>query len=355
MDYKQAGLFQDLLNYIRQKLFGTKPTVAEEPTTPEVTPETEVPIEPVVTEGVPTPEVLPEATEVQIEQPIQPVEVPKEFIEWIPPLPEDYNPKNDNSYNTFRYLQSLGYTQATWFVSESHPKIDICDNLVSNTFTLEQLLLSAKYDPPSPIYTLTHPSCRCYLTCTPPTGPETIPDNAPGLPLHGIPDEILEYKKLIFNNLTEMPVDSQTLAPTSTKLTALFSSTIKFGILSRSWKKDIQPVITHTDFSLKLPLGLYRPMLGEYRGFRIQKLNKLSKVYFVELNRVVEVPVFFTKELRLDVSESKKVSRGSFVYIDQEDSIGIIYRMFDNGTILCYMPELDSIISTQKYILLDVV
>jgi hypothetical protein len=84
-------------------------------------------------------------------------------------------------------------------------------------------------------------------------------------------------------------------------------------------------------------------------------LNKLSRVYFVELNRTVEVPVFFTKELNLDISESKKASKGSFVFISQEDSIGIIYRMFDNGVTLCYMPELDSIISTQKYTLLDVV
>ena len=350
MIYKEAGLFQDLLIYIRQKLFGTKPEVVEEtPVTPTPVPEIPEPVvEPVITEGVQEPFV-------EAPVPSEPIEVPKEFIDWVPPLPSEYNPKNDNSYNTFRYLQSLGYTYAYWNISESHPKVDVCDNLLGNTFTIEQLLLSAAFDPPSPIFTLTHPSCRCYLNCTPPATPENIPNTAPGLPIHGVLDEILEYKRLIFNNLQEIPVDSQTLPPTSTKLTALFSSTLKFGILSKKWKKEIQPIITIRDFSLKLPLGLYRPMIGEYVGFRIERLSKLSKVYFVELNRTVEVPVFFTKELALDISTAKKASRGSFVFIDQEDSIGIIYRMFDNGITLCYMPELDSIISTQKYTLLDVV
>lgn len=266
---------------------------------------------------------------------------------WILPIPEDYNPKNDHSYNTFKYLYSLGYRDAIWHLAESHGEYDQCDDLNGMSFTTDWLLFASQHNPPSPIYSRSHPDCRCFVTCNPPSSPEEIPDDAPGLPMFGTDDQILEFKRKIFANLVTLDIDSQTMAPPEEHLAYLYSSRLKFGKEDK-WKENIVPVKTQKDFRLVLPLGLYRPMIEEYVGIKLEENNEMTKSYIYDLNRIVYLPNEFltTLDVKKD-SSSREVKPGEYVYID-DSILGIVTRIIEDK-VFCFIPDFNIIAQVSSY------
>lgn len=270
--------------------------------------------------------------------------IPTDIHLWTLPIPDDYNMKNDHSYNVFKYLDSLGYRDAIWHLAESHPKVDVCDELEGLSFTTDWLLFASQHNPPSPIFSRSHPDCRCYVECHPPSNYQEIPDNAPGLPIYANQDTLDEYKRQIFSNLFVIYVDSQTLAPPQDTLqlpiySYLYSNRTKFAKESRKWVEDIKPIKTLKTFRLLQPLGIYRPMIDSYEGIQISTSDTISQIFFPLLNRTAQVPTELVEELSLKQStEEPKVDQ--YVYVDEEKTIGVITRIL-NDKIYCYIPEFD--------------
>ena len=57
--------------------------------------------------------------------------------QWIAPMPQTFDIRVDNSYVVLSYLKSLGYAYASWHLNEFHPKVDVCDSIQGNTFSLD--------------------------------------------------------------------------------------------------------------------------------------------------------------------------------------------------------------------------
>ena len=341
---KEAGVISDAFNWLKNKIVKPK---EQPPVEQSVEEQTVTPEEPVVAPQQPvTPEVsqTPEEKLAPVEEVPLSEKVKKEFREWLLPLTGLYpDGRTDISYNALSYLKSLGYRQCIWRLGENHAELDICDDLNSKMGDIDLMLFEAQHTPPSPIFTKSHPGCRCFLSCFGPQSPFEIPDSAPGLPLHGTPDEIQKYKELIFPNLVTIDVDSQTLPPLEPRYANYFSYK-RFA--KEEWKENVCPVITITDFILLLPLDFYRPMITGMKGFQLETSDKYSKVYFVELNRVVKIPTPFLEKLELVQSDETDVDIDDFVHLDY-GSEGIVFRKLDDG-IYCYVPEFDHIVKVES-------
>jgi hypothetical protein len=343
---KTAGLVDTLKN-LYQKVFKSAPEEQETevPVVPDVQPSIE-PIEiPYFEKNLPS-GISSEDVELVSKPAAPPPPLPGDRRPWTLPIPEDYNPKNDHSYNTFKYLYSLGYRDAIWHLAESHGEYDQCDELNGMSFTTDWLLFASQHNPPSPIYSRSHPDCRCFITCNPPSSPEEIPDDAPGLPLFGTDDQILEFKRKIFANLVPLDVDSQTMAPPEEHLAYLYSSRLKFGKEDK-WKENIVPIKTQKDFRLVLPLGLYRPMIEEYIGIKLEENDEMTKSYIYDLNRIVYIPNEFLTTLNVKEDTSREVKPGEYVYIDNS-ILGIVTRILEDK-VFCFIPDFNIIAQVSSY------
>lgn len=345
---RTAGVLDTLKN-LYQKVFKS-PTPEEQevevPAAPDIQPSI-APIEtPYFSKNLP-PNISSEDMQ-PVAKPVGPPPTPSgDLRPWQLAIPEDYNPKNDHSYNTFKYLYLLGYRDATWYLAESHDEEDKCDELNTMSFTTDWLLFAAQHNPPSPIYSRSHPDCRCFVRCNPPSSAEEISDNAPGLPLYGTQDQILEFKRKIFANLVPIDVDAQTMAPPEEHYSNLFSSKRKYAE-EINWKENITPIRTKSNFRLLLPLGLYRPMVDEYTGIILESNDFISKVYLYDLNRIVYIPTELTNPLQIQQSSDIKVEPGQYVYIDENKTLGIVTRILDNKT-YCFIPDFDGIFEVDSY------
>lgn len=288
-------------------------------------------------EQEPTPELIEEFNQQLPEQGISP-----QFREWIEPLPNTYNLKDDNSYNAFIYLKSLGYKDCVWHLNEHHDTVDICDEAVGLTFTLDEILINASHTPPSPIFSVTHPGCKCYLTCIGPQTPKEIPDNAPGLPLYAKPNEIEQFKDTLFTNLVPINIDHMTFPPEKAHYSKFYSKSKYSSSVS---EEIIKPVKILSSFRAILPLGFFRPVNSGGIGFTLEERGDLYKVFLYQLERTAEVPKELCKELVLTPS-SLELSTGEFVSIDSSGTVGILLRMHSDNTYDCYVPEFDSVVST---------
>jgi hypothetical protein len=257
--------------------------------------------------------------------------LPPQIQPWVAPIPVDYDPKNDHSYNTFKYLESLGYRDAVWTLAEAHSKPDICDDLQGLSFTTDWLLFTSQHNPPSPIFSRSHPDCRCFVTCTPPSSPEEIPDSAPGLPMHGTPEELLEYKKRIFSNFVTINVDSQTFPPDTTHYSDIFKVQKRYA---EEEAIEVEPVIVKNKLRLLLPFGLYRPVIEPYQGVKVKRKGDICTVYFSSFNREVEIPMQFLEVLTLQQASNASPEDGMFVTL-ANGALGQISRVMGDTT-YCY-------------------
>ena len=65
----------------------------------------------------------------------------------------------DSSGEVIREWLDNGFTQAVWVNTEG--ACEICQPLDSQVFDLQELLSAQQHD--APIYTRSHPGCKCYL------------------------------------------------------------------------------------------------------------------------------------------------------------------------------------------------
>ena len=275
-------------------------------------------------------------------------EYPSDIREWVNPFPQEFNPKDDHSYASLVYLKDLGYTTATWHLSEVHPKHDICDDLDGRVMTVDELVNTAQYNPPSPIFTISHPKCRCYVTCEGPTSPHDIPDSAPGLPLYASPEEILNYKEILFQNLVPLNVDSMTLPPTQPHLSQYFSTRTKFA--EEGWSTDIQPIAIYKEFSAMLPLGFSRPIYPGDTGFQLSISNLFSYIFLCELNRTIIAPTECLQILALQPTNTL-AEQGIFVATNElgADTVGVITRASEGTEVQAFIPELNSEVTLTNF------
>lgn len=271
--------------------------------------------------------------------------------QWYAPFNQILDYSKDNSYNTLSYLNKLGYTHAIWELCESHDVPDICDSLHGRQFTLHELLLNAQHYPPSPMFTLSHPQCFCFLKVFPPAGPEGIPDDAPGLPYNyqqvtptGKPT--LKFKKKLYSKMFEVFIDAFTALPpqddvlkySSTNLESFSAS--KYAAPKRAIYTHISPVsITKTVNSFQ-PLHFSRAIEQGVLGCQVKVTNNFSIVYVGSMNRLVVLPSRVLSHFRFKTGEevnSKNLTQGDFVVLSNE-IIGV-FQQKDEKQFSCYIPE----------------
>lgn len=295
----------------------------------------------------------------------------------------------DASFNTFGYLQSLGYPSAYWSIGPEHnamlltgkerhdacrPVINgmpICDLLNGQLFTVSNILDNARahasrhgYFPPKPVIAMSHPGCRCHFVCTAPPSVDSIPDTAPGVPTSGTPEEKRAYKEQIFGRLQDFYVDRWTVlseeiynaASTSNVETvdtqevdeaeneeaegpldrrSFFLPNIK----TAGWEENIIPITVTANYVVKYPFNVVRPVPNTYIGFQLGTKNKYAKIFLGDMARITYAPVGAIREARLKPLMSKEYDCNRFIKVD--DTMGIIINVFDNNKILCYLPEFD--------------
>jgi len=288
------------------------------------------------------------------------------FIDWhVPPevFTTAFSPDVDYSLGALLYLQALGYKECLWHLSENHPVLDICDNLYGRTLSIDFLISNARdhsatkgYNPPSPIFALSHPKCICYLTCYPPSSIYEIPNDAPGLPIHGTDQELLPYKEKLFNNLQTMHIDHITFPPLDAHKESrqLVHNRIKVAKNS-IWEENIKPVKVNEDFIAKLPLNFFRPIFKGYTGFILMSSIEEDEIYFIDLNRTINISKNFKDQITsisLEPNVDAELTPGTFVNIN--DEIGIVYRILGSD-VLCYIPGFRNIVKVEEYIPLSII
>lgn len=296
-------------------------------------------------------------------------EPPETFREWIPPTDVTryiFDVKKDYSLGALLYLQALGYKEAQWFLSEAHPKYDVCDERAGQTFSIAFLIEHAyrhasgdnpknkSYIPPSPIFSLSHPGCICYLTCLPPMSVDNIPDNAPGLPIHAKPELLTQYKQILFNNLKVIIIDSITMPPLDLHSANQLEASIRDSLRKKeasSWEEVRNPVNVNTNFISKLPLGFTRPIFTGYKGVELGRHKEHSKVYLLEMNRIVTIPTKYLSTLEMTRSDDiYNIKRGDFIIVD--DTLSIVYRVMQNKDIFAFVPDFNHIMRVDEWVLL---
>lgn len=296
----------------------------------------------------------------------EPYKPPVQFNEWVPPTDVTrfvFDYKKDYSLGALLYLKALGYKDATWYLSEAHPKYDVCDERAGNTFNVDFLIEHSyrhssgnnpkgkSYNPPSPIFSISHPGCLCYLVCLPPSNINDIPDNAPGLPIHAKPEELVQYKQLLFNNLKPVVVDSLTLPPLDlhqqlNQLEASVYTNVRRKEAS-TWLDVNNAVEINTNFLSKLPLGFTRPIFKGEIGVEIARHKEHSKVYILQMNRIIMVPTKYLDTLETQRCGDIIIKRGDFILID--GSISIVYRVMSNKDVYAFLPDFKNVMKVDQW------
>ena len=82
------------------------------------------------------------------------------------------------------------------------------------------------------------------------------------------------------------------------------------------------------------------------KGFQLEKSDATVRVYFVDMNRIIEVDSVHVSDFHA-LSEEALEDRGTFVTIDGD--IGIIHRLLDDGTAFCFMPKIKNLVRTKEW------
>ena len=269
--------------------------------------------------------------------------------QWYAPFAQIQDYSKDNSYNTLAYLNKLGYTHAVWEVCESHDTLDVCDSLHGRQFTINELLLNSQHNPPSPMFTLSHPQCFCFLKVFPPAGPEGIPDDAPGLPYNYQQvtpggKQTLKFKKQLYRKMFEVYLDAFTLLPPQDDVLKYSSTTLiamaRYGGMTPPVHSYTCPVVLNTNLNCYLPLHLLRQVEAGMVGCQIKVCNNFSIVYMVDLNRLMIIPTPALTAFSFSNGEevlSSSLIRGDFIVLEN-DILGI-YQHGSNEGFNCYIPE----------------
>jgi len=299
----------------------------------------------------------------------------------------------DASINTFIYLRDLGYKTGMWVIGPEHKAdhchptersggLPICDYLNSASINLDDIITQAQsyadahsFFPPKALIAQSHPGCRCHLVCFQPNSPEEIPDTAPGLPTFGEPEEILSYKKQIFEKLQTFPVDRWTmLSPLIymevnqadahivdegdvyqttpyVKEQKLYKQKYKSSLFDEErlihsasdWIDEIQPIKISKSYLFKSSMGPVRPIPNTYVGFQLSVTDTHAMVFLGDISRTILAPRDCIETIDLHPVSLEEMDSNSFMRID--DSYGLVIRVLEDGKAQCYLPDFDEIVS----------
>lgn len=309
-------------------------------------------------------------------------------------------PQVDHSYPTLKYLESLGYATCDFLVNP-HPhnrKNDICDEVARGgpynlTALLEESLNDAEVTggyrgkpyPVAPIFYLTHIGSKGYLHVYPPTTAESIPDDAPGLidlsneynRQWDIGEILIEEKKQKLLELKPVEVTSLTLPPDMFKeietpvsselrqevspedyqdmrsLTFMHSEDISKIRRAVAVVSEIKPIRINKNIFIKQPNGFIQMVLKDFKGFMLEKINDIAKVYINELANTFYMALDNLELLNLiESSNSKSVKENDFVVIDGSIAIAVSDEE-ENEELGVFIPEYETFAGTDTWQLLE--
>jgi len=303
----------------------------------------------------------------------------------------------DASINAFTYLKAMGFTRGMWEIGPEHlncvgekgrdccrphneidPNTPICQVLWNREFSLDQIINNARsyaeehsFYPPKAIIGLSHPGCKCHISCWMPTNAEEIPDSAPGLPAFADPEELLYYKEQTLAKIrsfsqdgVSIPVDRWTAlsadiyeniytpeeveleeslkekwetTPLNWETPNAFQKNLRYIRAAEKWVEDIKPVIVRKGFIYKNISNLIRPIPDTYFGIQLERSEKKRKIFLSNMNYLIIVPDRNIEEVRIRAITSSKPEPHNFIKID--DTFGIIITVLPNNKIYCYLPE----------------
>ena len=226
------------------------------------------------------------------------------------------------------------------------------------------------YSPPSPIFSLSHPSCSCFLLCLDPLSAREIPDNAPGMPMFADPQVQEEFRQRIWQNIMALPaagieVHAYTLPPDpntsfteevimgnkpddGSQLYASVEDRKKFA--EEQWQSNIKPIITKDNVYMTYPMGITQPIMSGLKGFQIKSNNDLSLVYLVDMNHLVYVPTEHIEEIKFTGYEvPTSIERGDYVRISEEGTNAIIFDILADDTVLAFVPDFEEVVSIDNF------
>jgi len=291
----------------------------------------------------------------------------------------------DHSYPALKYLESLGYKTFDFMVNPAHKKNDICDEIArGGPWELEGVLSNAIADaeagnyPVAPIFNLTHVNSKGYFRVYPPSTPDEIPDDAPGLvdATQVTPEQLLEDKRKLFSNFLPMDVTRLTYAPNmfelvsptpstelrqevypeesegSKSLTFLSKADMRF-IKIAEVIKNIQPITINKDTFIKQPLGFMR-MLGKgFRGFIIDQNGDASRSYIYEIDDILVIPTDIADVVKFtNAVESDEVNEGDYILVDNEVGM-VVDKAEDDHSVVAYLPEFGGVVTTDTWQVLE--
>ena len=299
----------------------------------------------------------------------------------------------DSSINAFSYLRAMGFTNGMWEIGSEHlscveekgrdccrphkevdPNQPVCQALWTRGFTLDWLIDNAysfanqhTFYPPKAIIALSHPNCKCFISCWLPTNAESIPDSAPGLPVFADPEELLYYKEQVLVKMTSVsqdgvsiPVDrwtvlsteiyGNTIRPEEESLRENYKTApidwnkpnasqayLRYARATENWIEDIKPVIIRKGFLYKHALNFIRPIPDTYFGIQIERNDKERRVFLSDMNYIIKVPDRSIEEVKIKSIPSANPEPRNYIKVD--DTYGIIISVLPDGRLYCYLPE----------------
>ena len=290
----------------------------------------------------------------------------KNYVLYDKDIPSEYisagAPGVDISISALFYLKSLGYTQAIWELHETHTKKDICNNLAGRRFNLISIIQSAEAHkaskgygwPPATIYQYSHPNCKCRYEVKKPSMYTYIPDNAPGLPMNVSNEVLTDYKQRLFQILPDtFTVDSDMIAPDEPFRIAIINDLMdRTKIASEeNWIDAIKPIKIEKSTIVDTGLGMRHPVNEGDIGFVLKQSDDKAQVYSYQYHRIFTVPKDIIRVVDLKKTD-KEPKKGNFV-ITEDDLLGFLYKIEEDGSMIVYVPEIESTVVINKLQMLD--
>jgi hypothetical protein len=355
-------------------------------------------------EGLPFTEDVGRDSPIWIEEPeIDKGEVVRnQYMVNIPPMLANRlgEPQVDHSYPTLKYLESLGYETFDFIVNpHPHNRVnDICDEVArGGPHNLTALLLESLDDaevgghrgkpyPVAPIFYLTHIGSKGYLHVYPPVTADKIPNNAPGL--IDLSNEynrqwdgaeiLLEEKTKKLQELKPVEVNSLTLPPDMFKeMEVSTSSELRQEVFPEDYQdmrslifmhsedmskirriiaaiSEIKPITIKKTVFIKQPNGFIQIILKDFKGFMLEKINDIAKVYINEFENAFYMSADNLEFLNLtEDATGKSVKENDFVLVDGSVAIAVSDEG-ENEELGVFLPEYETFAGTDVWQLLEI-
>jgi hypothetical protein len=104
----------------------------------------------------------------------------------------------------------------------------------------------------------------------------------------------------------------------------------------------VKPIAISTNYIMAAPFNIVRPVPNTYVGFQVGTQGNHAKVFLGNLSRKAFAPLGSIRELALTKSTENLYDYNKFVNVD--GMWGIIIKVTEDNSFLCYVPSLDEIV-----------